>query len=192
MQDTRALGVRELLSVHAERGDAVDFLALLPRAEARRERSRLDALKATLVSEVSRRDGIDAALTLLEHARFGSRFLGLVPGALTETASYEEMRTLLQRPELAALEEPQVTQLLAETYANAMGRGGPSDGFDAVFERVMQVEPNRTAGDVKLRDWLLMRIAMHQDDLARVQLCRRAIRSRRLKQELQALEARLA
>lgn len=173
MNDTRALGWRELLALHAERGDADAFVATLAKCETAKERHVIESAKHVLVRAYAARDGFDAAARLCGGKAFGPRYLKTALVASAKRESYPSMKALLERRADLPLEPGDRERALVAAFAAQAPELASAD-FDAVFALATELDPKIKAGDLRLRDALLMDLGLACRDAKLVERCRKA------------------
>jgi len=187
-EDNRYQGYRILLRDAADHGDAAAALKLLPQCNTRSERDEIAIIKSRLVTSVSARDGLQAALDLCDHKRIGPACREYALRPVVDAGQYQAVQAALTaHPDLASADSGDGLAFLVPAFCQQQKKAAdPPDTaqFDALFERVNAMNPKLKHGDARLRDWLLLELGLASRDKAYVARCRKAIKHNSIKREL--------
>ena len=185
MKDTRSLGHRKILDYYADKADFTNFSAVIKCCEPAKERTNLDRIKWKFISNYSEANTLEDTLKVVKHKLFGKKYFFGALEPMTKKVSYKSMKETLENHELLAeLESSTKIQLLAETFHYSSKVGYDLNDFNEIFEQVFNLDPKIRAGDVKLRDYLLMQIGCNLNERELVMKCKKEIKNNRLKKEL--------
>lgn len=190
--DNRTLGFRKILRHYATEGDLERFLDLLKKCEPGKERYDIDRCKYEVMGAYALKSSLDEVLRVCRSKPFGEKYYvaALIP--LCKIRTFAEMKRILD--EHPALDVPALfvrETILAKVFSQNVRRYFDAAEFKEIFELVDKVDPKKKAGDLTLRDALLMTIGMNCEDLPSVVRCRKAIKSARTKAELRFVEKTL-
>lgn len=190
--DTRALGYRKILEHYAAEGNLEEFSKTIKRCEPAKERNTIQRIKSKFISNYSEKNALNDTLKIVQHKLFGDKFIWSALEPQTKTISYQKMKDILDTNELLSqLKHDTKVQLLAETFFHHSKNNYDLNEFQEIYQLVYDLDPKIKAGDVKLRDWLLMQIGSNLNEIDLVVQCRKAIKNNHLKKELGIVEKRI-
>ncbi|MCT1458392.1 hypothetical protein M3G03_02345 [Aestuariimicrobium sp. p3-SID1156] len=168
----------------ATRGDLPGFRRLAARFNARTLKVEIERMRATLIGEVTRRDGLSAgvaaASSLKQSPTLAVDALAKLgePGALAAA--------IAEIPELAMLPEdtwnwPLVRALQADVELTALEHDHPDLAW--ILDRVLAIDPTRSRGDQQARDGMLLSLWPAIGDSETLARVRKEIRAPSIRKE---------
>lgn len=191
-KDTQSLGYRKILEHFALEGNLEKFTKTIKLCEPAKERNDIQRIKSKFVTSYSEKNSLENTLKVVQNKLFGDKFIFPALEPNTKKVSYQKMKDTIETNEvLNQLEHETKVQLLAETFFQSSKNNYNLQDFEEIFQLVFDLDPKVKAGDVKLRDWLLMQIGSNLNEIELVIQCRKAIKNNSLKKELSYVEKRL-
>ncbi len=192
MPDPRSLGYRKFLEYYAQKADRDNFLKTLKLTEPGKQKNEIERLKSLFVQEYAGKNELADSLELLKNKAFGDKYLYHVFAPIINKISYRKMKTLLETTEaLQTMPENDRLTILAQTFADDAKTDFSVADFEELFGQIEVLDPEIKAGDVRLRDFLLLQLGMNLNDLEYVAKCKKAMNNNILKKELTLVENNL-